>query len=400
MQAKRLSRVLALLLVLCMMVLTFTACDDKEEPTLETTAKSDLTTESQSKDSDETTTGEDASESTGSYTSGKSDGGKSTTKSSGDKSTTKSSGGGTKTTKKSGGGSGSGGQQQPKTTQPKQTAAPTKPKSNTYYAPQVIYNSAPGTLVQTFSDGSAIDYSNTASGYVMVKYAGPHSNVRVQITAPGGSKPLYPIFSRDWEALPLTNGNGTYSIALLANDGGTSYTVAGKLDVPVTLSYSTVAFYRPNIFCNYSGGTACVTYAAELTRGCDTEMAKIEAIYNYVVNNFRYDYGKASSVSSSAYVPNLNSIWSSKSGICFDYASTMAAMLRTQGLPTKVCVGYANGNTYHAWISVYVTGSGWVNGIIQFNGNTWKLMDPTFASTGGNKYDWSTRGSYSVMYYY
>ncbi|MDO5448683.1 MAG: hypothetical protein Q4F70_03650, partial [Clostridia bacterium] len=149
---------------------------------------------------------------TGTYTSGKSGGG----------------------TTKSGGGSGGGGQQQ-KTTQAKQTAAPTQAKSNTYYAPQVIYNSAPGTLVETFSDGSAIDYSNTASGYVMVKYAGPHSNVRVQITAPGGAKPLYPIFSRDWEALPLTNGNGTYSINVLANDGGTSYTVVGKLDINVSL---------------------------------------------------------------------------------------------------------------------------------------------------------------------
>lgn len=389
MQENGLSRVLAILLVLCMMVLSFTACSDKADPAPEATAKSDLTTEPKS--SGDMTKGEDASDSTGSYTSGKSDGGKSTIKSSSGKTTIKSSGGGTNATTKSSGGSSGGGQQQPKTT---------KPKSNTYYAPQVIYNSAPGTLVQTFIDGSAIDYSNTASGYVMVKYAGPHSNVRVQVTTPGGSKPLYPIFSRDWEALPLTNGNGTYSIAVLANDGGTSYTVVGKFDVAVTLSYSTVAFYRPNIFCNYGGGTACVSYAAELTRGCDTEMAKIEAIYNYVVNNFRYDYGKASSVASSAYVPNLNSVWSSKSGICFDYASTMAAMLRTQGLPTKVCVGYANGSTYHAWISVYVTGSGWVNGIIQFNGNTWKLMDPTFASTGGNKYDWSTRGSYSAMYYY
>lgn len=384
MQAKRLQSFICVLLVLCMMLLTFTACDDKDEPTLETT-KSDLTTkssstdESKADDDESTTKGEqgDTSDKTGSYTSGKSGGG----------------------TSKSGGGGG-GGAQQPKTTQAKQTAAPTQAKSNTYYAPQVIYNSASGALVETFSDGSAIDYSNTASGYVMVKYAGPHSNVRVQITTPGGAKPLYPIFSRDWEALPLTNGNGTYSINLLANDGGTSYTVVGKLDISVALSYSTVAFYRPNIFCNYGGGTSCVTYAAELTRGCDTEMAKIEAIYNYVVSNFRYDYGKASSVASSAYVPNLNSVWSSKSGICFDYASTMAAMLRTQGLPTKVCVGYVNGSTYHAWISVYVSGTGWVNGIIQFNGNTWKLMDPTFASTGGNKYDWSTRGSYSAMYYY
>ena len=397
MQAKRLMRVFVLLLALCMIVFAFTACGD-DEPTLETT-KSDLTTkpsstEAPSKEDEESTTQGDQGGSggnTGSYTSGSYSGGGTTAKPSSG-TTVKPSGG---TTKSGGGG---GGQQQQQTTQAKKTT--TKAKSKTYYAPQVITNTASGTKVETFSDGSKIDYSNTANGYVMIKYAGSHSNVRVQVTTPGGSKPLYPIFSKGWEALPLTNGNGTYTISVLANDGGTSYTVVGKLDIKVSLSYSTVAFYRPNIFCNYSGGTSCVSYAAELTRGCDTEMAKIEAIYNYVVKTFKYDYGKASSVASSAYVPNLNSVWSSKSGICFDYASTMAAMLRTQGLPTKVCVGYVNGSTYHAWISVYVSGTGWVNGIIQFNGNTWKLMDPTFASTGSNKYDWSTKGSYSAMYYY
>ena len=299
-----------------------------------------------------------------------------------------------------GGGSGSrgsGGQQQ--TTQAKTTAATTA-KSTSYYPPQVIGTSAPGTATETFSDGTVIDYSNSADGYIMIKYSGAHSNVRVQIATPEGPTPTYPIFSTGWETLPLTNGNGTYNIKVLANDGGNQYAVAGSLALPVSLSYSTAAFYRPNIFCNYNAGTPCVGYAAELTRGCDTEVAKIEAIYNYVVGNFKYDYEKASSVSTSAYIPNLNSVWASKSGICFDYASTMAAMLRTQGLPTRVCVGNVNGGTYHAWISVYVKGSGWVNGIIQFDGNSWKLMDPTFASTGGNKYDWSQKGSYAAMYYY
>ncbi|MBQ1451839.1 MAG: transglutaminase domain-containing protein [Clostridia bacterium] len=296
-----------------------------------------------------------------------------------------------------GGSQGSGGQQQ--TTQAKTTAATTA-KSTSYYPPQVIGTSAPGTATETFSDGTVIDYSNSADGYIMIKYSGAHSNVRVQIATPEGPTPTYPIFSTGWETLPLTNGNGTYNIKVLANDGGNQYAVAGSLALPVSLSYSTAAFYRPNIFCNYNAGTPCVGYAAELTRGCDTEVAKIEAIYNYVVGNFKYDYGKASSVSTSAYIPNLNSVWASKSGICFDYASTMAAMLRTQGLPTRVCVGNVNGGTYHAWISVYVKGSGWVNGIIQFDGNSWKLMDPTFASTGGNKYDWSQKGSYAAMYYY
>ena len=71
-----------------------------------------------------------------------------------------------------------------------------------------------------------------------------------------------------------------------------------------------------------------------------------------------------------------------KKGICFDYAALMTAMLRSQDIPTKLVVGYT-GNLYHAWINVYLEGQGWVDNIIYFDGNSWKLMDPTFASSSG-----------------
>jgi|GEM_PF-190254 len=276
-------------------------------------------------------------------------------------------------------------------------------KANTYYAPKVATNSAPGKSVYKSSDGSGVvDYSNTSSGYIMVKYSGSYSNIRVIVSAPNGANPQYPITpGKGYFALPLTGGSGTYTVNIYGNNGGNSYYTVGSTSIKVSLSSSTVAFSRPNIFCNYTSSTSCVTYAANnLTRGCTNDIQKVQAIYNYVVKNFSYDYNKASSVASTAYVPNLNSVWSSKKGICFDYASTMAAMLRTQGIPTKVEVGYVNGNTYHAWISTYIKGSGWVNDIIYFNGNSWKLMDPTFASTGGINYDWSQKGSYSVKYLY
>ena len=69
-------------------------------------------------------------------------------------------------------------------------------------------------------------------------------------------------------------------------------------------------------------------------------------------------------------------------GICFDYSSLMAAMLRSQHVPTKLVVGYAK-QAYHAWINVWSDEEGWITKEIHFDGNEWKLMDPTFASTGG-----------------
>ena len=59
-------------------------------------------------------------------------------------------------------------------------------------------------------------------------------------------------------------------------------------------------------------------------------------------------------------------------------------MLRSQGIPTRLEVGYA-GTVYHAWISTYIKDVGWINGIIQFNGSGWTLIDPTTASVKEKK---------------
>jgi hypothetical protein len=62
----------------------------------------------------------------------------------------------------------------------------------------------------------------------------------------------------------------------------------------------------------------------------------------------------------------------------------MTAMLRSRGIPSKLVIGYT-GDIYHAWINVYTKEQGWVDNVIQFDGNQWRLMDPTFASTNDDK---------------
>ena len=83
----------------------------------------------------------------------------------------------------------------------------------------------------------------------------------------------------------------------------------------------------------------------------------------------------------SGYLPVLDTVLAKKTGICFDYAALMTGMLRSQGVPCKLVVGYA-GTAYHAWISVWTKENGWVDGAIYFDGSTWQRMDPTFASSG------------------
>ena len=103
-----------------------------------------------------------------------------------------------------------------------------------------------------------------------------------------------------------------------------------------------------------------------------------------------------------SYLPNIDDTMASGKGICFDYASLMAAMLRSQGIPTKLVVGYS-GAAYHAWISVYLKETGWVDKIIQFDGENWSLVDPTLAAnnSGSAVKEYIGDGSnYTVKYSY
>ena len=115
-----------------------------------------------------------------------------------------------------------------------------------------------------------------------------------------------------------------------------------------------------------------------------------------------YDRELAATVKS-GYLPVLDQVLEKKSGICFDYAALMTGMLRSQGVPCKLVVGFA-GSAYHAWISVWSEENGWVDGVIYFDGHSWQRMDPTFASSGQQSraiMDYIGDGkNYSAKYFY
>ena len=110
-------------------------------------------------------------------------------------------------------------------------------------------------------------------------------------------------------------------------------------------------------------------------------LGKVGLVYEWVVTNLTYDFNRAKTVQP-GYLPDVDSVMAEKKGICFDYAALMASMLRSQGVPVKLVVGYTSQGVYHAWINVWSEEGGWVEGMIYFDGKIWKLMDPTYASSG------------------
>lgn len=245
--------------------------------------------------------------------------------------------------------------------------------------PKVLTPSADGVTVYQ-NDFASIDASNTSQGYVMVKYNGTNEKVKLRITCPDQSCYTYLISDRGaYDTFPLTAGNGSYALQVLENVAGDTYTVSLAQSINVNIEDEFLPFLYPNQYVNFHTDSKAVSKGSDLAKDTYSDLDVVQNIYNYVIKNISYDTEKAQNVSY-GYVPDIDDTLSSKKGICFDYAALMASMLRSQNIPTKLEVGYS-GDAYHAWISTYIDDKGWVDDIIQFNGNTWQIMDPTLAAT-------------------
>ena len=229
---------------------------------------------------------------------------------------------------------------------------------------------------------AAVDASNLALGFVSVSYTGGKDvRIKVQITKTGGTTYTYNLNNKGTaETFPLTEGDGKYTVKVFENTSGTKYAQAYSCPLELKLTSEFSPFLYSNQYVNFNDSSKVVAKAAELTKGMETDLDKVTAIYHYVINNITYDYDLAATVPS-GYLPDVDAVLTSGTGICFDYAAVMASMLRSQNIPCKLIVGYA-GTVYHAWINVYIEGVGWVDHLIYFNGEDWSMMDPTFVSNG------------------
>ena len=117
---------------------------------------------------------------------------------------------------------------------------------------------------------------------------------------------------------------------------------------------------------------------AEAAAETSDDLDAVADIYHYVIGHVAYDLEKAETVAA-GYLPDVDETLRSGKGICFDYASLTAAMLRSQNIPTRLEIGYS-GDIYHAWISVYTEETGWIDRLIEFTSGGWTRMDPTLAA--------------------
>jgi hypothetical protein len=161
------------------------------------------------------------------------------------------------------------------------------------------------------------------------------------------------------QSFPLQMGNGDYEVSVLENTQGTKYRNLKAESVTLALEDQSSLYVNSIQNIDWDNGSLAANEAEELTQGLTTDEAKVEAIYDYIVDNCSYDYDKMRTVET-GYIPDINDTLCTKKGICYDYASLFASMTRSVGIPCKLVKGHADDvNGYHAWNEVSVNGK-WI----------------------------------------
>ena len=235
-------------------------------------------------------------------------------------------------------------------------------------APQMLLPELSEDAKSVFSkSGVVIDHGNSSQGYVMVKYKESDRRLKVRITLDKKNYDYDLNGKGEYEVFPLQMGDGKYKITVFQEKKKNEYANLASTTITVKLDRSIMPFLYPNQYVHYTAASKAVAKSFELCEGLTDDKDKIKAIYNFCTRQISYDFVFANSAKS-GYLPDVDAVLGKKKGICFDYAALMACMLRVQGIPTQLVIGYAD-KEYHAWNNVGLEGK-------------WYRHDATFGSIG------------------
>jgi transglutaminase-like putative cysteine protease len=112
-----------------------------------------------------------------------------------------------------------------------------------------------------------------------------------------------------------------------------------------------------------------------ITERKDKDLDKVIKIEKYLRQN--YTYLLSTSYPSKGISPIEDFLFNSKKGYCEHYATSMALMLRTVGIPARIVTGFSGGelNEYGGYIIVRQSSAhSWVEAVLD---GKWKRFDPT-----------------------
>ncbi len=217
-----------------------------------------------------------------------------------------------------------------------------------------VWPESSGEVVET--DGKlVIDASHMASGYVMCCVDAPTDRtLKIRVTFSNGAQLMYDLDNAgDYEVFPLQLGSGKYEFALFQSAKGGKYSAEGKITLAAQLTDENAAFLVPNQYVDYVKTTNAVLKSDELATQGDI----YKTVCDFMAGEFSYDFARAKMISKQGgfFLPDIENCFDARAGVCQDLSAIMVCMLRVQGIPAKLMIGYAD-RYYHAWTVAVVDG--------------------------------------------
>jgi len=215
------------------------------------------------------------------------------------------------------------------------------------------------------STSDIFDVGMISNGIVGIKYLINEGSRFKVVVSKDSEKYNYDYSGLKEEYFPLQCGSGVYKVSFFENLYGTTYKLLESEIIDVKLDVENNVYLQSVQNVCWNLNMSAISKAAELTNGLELTADKVEAVYNYIVENIDYDYKKINKIDK-LYVPDIEAIFESGKGICYDYSSLFASMLRSQGIAAKLVKGYSdNVNGYHAWNEVLID-------------DEWVIIDTTY----------------------
>ena len=188
--------------------------------------------------------------------------------------------------------------------------------------------------------------------------------------------------------VPLTYGVTEYNITVVTSmTYEPTGTECSSKKAVLTFKPTTVSETGPFLFSAgeviYDENMMFIKKAEEIAATCSNDFEKVEKIQAWITSYISYK--KEEDTPMVVYQCDLEKIYNRKTGVCYDYAVVLAAMLRSQGIPCRLVFGYYDG-AGHVWTEVYVNSDG-VHAAdnVYLEGKKWSRVEATLSGANGSK---------------
>lgn len=161
--------------------------------------------------------------------------------------------------------------------------------------------------------------------------------------------------------IPLPYGNGVYTVSIWEYYNEDGYVKKYETNINAVLDDPLSPFSYANGRVPYKENDTCVKLAHKIAKKAISSEMFAYGVKEWTEKNVVYDTSYVPGKLSTHQINPDETIRSGK-GICLDYASLMAAMLRSQGVPARLAFGYVTHEgvrEYHAWTDAWIDGA-WV----------------------------------------